>query len=70
MNTAAMEIVVLRDGRKYPCLVMPLHFPIESDAAFPFVVKAVEIADSEQTPVHIQGPNQITVHIIHPEYVS
>jgi len=65
-----MEIDVLREGRKYPCLVMPRQFPIESDAAFPFVVRAVEVADLEQTPVHIQGPNQITIHIIRPEDVS
>jgi hypothetical protein len=65
-----MEIKVLRDGGKFPRLVMPLHFPIESDAALPFVVRAVELADLEKTSVHIQGPNQITIHIIRPEDVS
>lgn len=50
--------------------MMPLPFPIESDDAAPYVARAVEIADLEQTMVHVQGPNQITIHIILPEDVS
>jgi hypothetical protein len=52
---------------KFGYIQMSEDFPIESEPAFPFVIQAVEMAESLNKTVHIQNTSGLTIHIIHPE---
>lgn len=52
---------------KFERVVMTDDFPILSPEALVFVEHAVMVADLSKSLVHVQSPNEITVHIVHPE---